>query len=146
MSEFCEISNYPVRDEEILQILKDCKRVAVVGLSLKRERDSFVVASFLKERGFRVIPVNPNHGEILGETSYPSLKDIPEPVEIVDIFRKPEAVLRVVEEAIEIGANVVWMQRGIVSNAAAELARKAGLKVIMDRCIKVEAEKHGIFH
>ena len=146
MSEFCEISRHPAKDERILAILKGYTMVAVVGLSPREERDSNQVAAFLKERGFRIIPVNPKHERILGEEAYPSLLEVPGPVEIVDIFRKPEAVPGIVEQAIDKGARVIWMQRGIVNNSAAERAMEAGLEVIMDRCMKVEVEKHGVFH
>lgn len=124
--------------ENMASILADYRTVAVVGLSPKEDRASYRVASYLKEQGYRIIPVNPAVNEVLGETSYPSLAAIPEPVDIVDIFRRSEDVPPVVEEAIRIGAKVVWMQLGIVNEVAASRAREAGLKVVMDKCMKIE--------
>ncbi|HJW88871.1 MAG TPA: CoA-binding protein [Dehalococcoidia bacterium] len=127
--------------EEIEGILKEARAVAVVGLSPKPDRPSYVVARYLQAQGYRIIPVNPNTQEILGEKAYPSLLSIPEKVDIVDIFRRPEEVPPVVEEAIRIGAKVVWMQEGIVHEGAAQRAREAGLKVVMDRCMKKEHQR-----
>ncbi len=134
----CEIPEYNPPSEEVEAILKNHKTVAVVGLSPKPERDSHKVAKYLKEHGYQIVPVNPGQKEILGEKSYPNLKAIPFPVDIVNIFRRPEAVPLFVDDAIDIGAKVVWMQVGIVHNRAAEKAREAGLKVVMSKCIKVE--------
>jgi predicted CoA-binding protein len=134
----CEIAAYNPPSEEIEAILQKYRIVAVVGLSPKPERASHQVAKYMKENGYRIVPVNPGQKNILGEKCYPGLKAIPFPVDIVDVFRKPEAVPPVVDDAIEIGAKVVWMQLGIVHNAAAERAREAGLEVVMGRCIKVE--------
>lgn len=125
-------------DKDIKRILKDYKTIAVVGLSPKEDRPSHNVAKYLKSKGYRIIPVNPNANEVLGEVSYPDLKLIPENVDIVDIFRRSEDVPPVVDEAIAIGAKVVWMQEGIINNEAAERARKAGIEVIMDRCMLKE--------
>lgn len=127
--------------EEIEGILKEGRTVAVVGLSPKPDRPSYVVARYLQAQGYRIIPVNPNTQEILGEKAYPTLLSIPEKVDIVDIFRRPEEVPPVVEEAIKIGARVVWMQEGIVNEAAAQRAKEAGLKVVMDRCLKKEHQR-----
>jgi len=127
--------------EEIEGILKEGRTVAVVGLSPKPDRPSYVVARYLQAQGYRIIPVNPNTQEILGEKAYPTLLSIPEKVDIVDIFRRPEDVPPVVEEAIKIGARVVWMQEGIVNEEAALRAREAGLKVVMDRCLKKEHQR-----
>ncbi|MBU2008293.1 MAG: CoA-binding protein [Chloroflexi bacterium] len=127
--------------EEIEGILKEGRTVAVVGLSPKPDRPSYVVARYLQAQGYRIIPVNPNTQEILGEKAYPTLLSIPERVDIVDIFRRPEEVPPVVEEAISIGARVVWMQEGIVNEAAAQRAKEAGLKVVMDRCLKKEHQR-----
>ena len=127
--------------EEIEGILKEGRTVAVVGLSPKPDRPSYVVARYLQAQGYRIIPVNPNTQEILGEKAYPTLLSIPEKVDIVDIFRRPEEVPPVVEEAIKIGARVVWMQEGIVNEEAALRAREAGLKVVMDRCLKKEHQR-----
>lgn len=110
----------------------------MVGLSGNSSRPSHFVAIYLRSRGYEIIPVNPREKEILGLTSYASLKDIPGPVDIVDIFRDPAAVPPIVEDAITIGAKAVWMQLGIVSEPAAERAKAAGLEVVMDRCMKIE--------
>jgi len=123
---------------EIAEILKDYRVVAVVGLSADPERPSYRVAQYLKEHGYRIIPVNPGCEEILGEKCYPSLKDIPFPVEVVDIFRQVEAIPAIVEEAIRLKAKAVWMQLGLVEPTSAQKARNAGLKVVMDHCLKVE--------
>lgn len=111
------------------------KTIAVVGLSDKPDRPSHTVPAYLQEQGYRIIPVNPMIEAVLGEKAYPSLRDIPEPVEVVDIFRRAEDVLPIVEDAIAIGAKVVWMQAGIVNEEAAALAKEAGLTVVMDTCI-----------
>lgn len=130
-------------DEEktIEELIKNSKTIAVVGLSDNPERPSYSVASYLKKEGYKIIPVNPRGGEILGEKVYPDLKSIPEPVDLVDIFLKPERVLPVVEEAIKIGAKGVWLQLGIVNEEAKKIAEENGLKVVMDRCIKIERER-----
>jgi predicted CoA-binding protein len=112
--------------------------IAVVGLSDKPDRPSHGVAAYMQSAGYRIIPVNPAVKEVLGEKSYSSLKEIPENVDLVDVFRKPEAVPEIVEDAIAIGAKAVWMQEGVVHNAAADRARAAGLQVVMDRCILKE--------
>ena len=124
--------------DEVAGILSKYRTVAVVGLSPKEDRASYRVANYLKQQGYRVIPVNPAVKEVLGETSYPDLSTVPESVEIVDIFRRAEDVPQVVEEAIKVGAKVIWMQLGIVNEAAASRAREAGLKVVMDKCMKIE--------
>ena len=120
------------------QILDTCRIVAVVGLSPDAERPSFRVASYLKEHGYRIIPVNPKLSQILGETCYPDLTSIREPVDVVDIFRRAEETPGIVDQAIAIGARAVWMQEGIVNQTAAEKAREAGLLVVMDRCMRKE--------
>ena len=122
-------------------ILKSSRVVAIVGLSSKPNRPSYRVGSYLKAKGFRVIPVNPAEKEVVGEKSYPDLSSIPEPVDVVDIFRRPEYVPPIVEEAIKIGAKAVWMQEGIVNEAAAARAEEAGLKVVMDHCMRKEYMK-----
>jgi predicted CoA-binding protein len=122
----------------IAAILKNYRVVAVVGLSPKPDRPSYRVAEYLKQHGYLIIPVNPGQREILGEKCYPSLKDIPFPVEVVDIFRNVEAIPAIVEEAIEAGAKAVWMQLDLVEPESARKARNAGLQVVMDRCLKVE--------
>ena len=122
----------------IKEILRSARTIAVVGFSPKENRPSNMVGRYLIEAGFNVIPVNPGHAQICGLRCYPDLSSIPEPVDVVDIFRRSEEVLPVVEEAIAIRAKVIWMQLGIINQEAAELAEQAGLKVIMDRCIKVD--------
>ena len=112
--------------------LSNSRTIAVVGLSPDPERDSHRVAKYLQAQGFRIIPVNPNAHRVLGETSYPSLKSVPVPVDMVNIFRRSEYVLPVVEEAIELGAKYIWMQDGVINEEAAERALKAGLLVVMD--------------
>jgi len=120
------------------RILTDYKRVAVVGLSQNPSRASNVVARYLLDHGFEVIPVNPKYDEVLGQTCYPDLTSIPTPVDIVDLFQRAERVPPFVDDAIAIGAKVVWMQLDIVHEEAARKARSAGLEVIMDRCIKID--------
>ena len=124
--------------ESLRRILKQNHTIAVVGLSAQWFRPSFFAAKYLQEHAYRVIPVNPAYGEVLGEKCYPSLRDIPEKVDVVDVFRKPEDVPPIVEDAIAIGAKVLWMQIGVVHEAAAKRAREAGLEVVMDRCMKIE--------
>lgn len=126
---------------DIDRVLSQYRTVAVVGVSPDPDRPSHVVADFLKAQGYRMIPVTPKGGVILGETVYPNLTSIPEKVEVVDIFRRPEDVPPIVDEAISIGAKVVWMQEGIVNEEAAAKARAAGLTVVMDHCMKQEIEK-----
>ena len=123
---------------QIKNILQNCRFIAVVGLSPKESRPSNEVAVYLQQNGYTVIPVNPGQTEILGQTCYPDLQSIPTPVDVVNIFRRSELVEPVVADAIQIKAGVVWMQQGIVNERAADMARKAGLTVIMDRCIKVD--------
>lgn len=120
------------------QILNEYRNVAIVGLSPRPEQPSHMVASYLAEHGYHIIPVNPGAQEILGMTSYPDLSSVPEKVEVVDIFRKPESILPIVEEAISIGAKAVWMQEGIINEQAAAKARDAGLLVVMDKCMRKE--------
>jgi hypothetical protein len=122
-------------DDRLLQILSKNKTIAVVGLSQRPDRPSYTNSAYLQRQGYRIIPVNPNLTEALGEKAYASLREIAQPVEIVDIFRRAEDVPPVVEDAIAIGARVVWMQLGIVNEAAAERAQAAGLEVVMDTCL-----------
>ncbi len=126
------------------QILRESRTIAVVGLSDKPDRASYRVAKYLQEHGYRIVPVNPALTEVLGERSYPDLASIPGPVDVVDIFRRSEDVPPVVEAAIAKGARVVWMQEGIVNEEAAGRARAAGLKVVMNLCIKKEHEKRAV--
>ena len=127
--------------DEIKKILTESKTIAVVGLSPREDRPSYRVASYLKSKGYRIIPVNPNAQEILGEKSYPDLRSIPGNIDVVDIFRKSEDVPPVVDEAIQAGAKTVWMQEDIVNEPAAQKARSAGLLVVMDRCMLKEHRK-----
>lgn len=120
------------------EILKRFHIVAVVGSSSNKERPSYGVAQYLKRNGYKIVPINPNEKKILGIVCYPSLLLLKQPVEIVDIFRRPDQVMEVVEEAIKIGAKVVWMQEGVMSEQAAKRARDAGLEVIMDMCMMKE--------
>jgi predicted CoA-binding protein len=143
MSESCEMPLQNSSPEEVREILRTAKTVAVVGLSDKPDRDSYRVAEYLQRASYRIVPVNPAEASVLGEKSYPSLRDVPDKIDIVDIFRKPEAVPAIVEDAIAVGAKVVWMQEGIVHNAAADRARAAGLRVVMSRCILKEHARMG---
>jgi len=122
----------------IPELLRNSHTIAVVGLSGKRFRPSYGVSEYMQSAGYRIIPVNPNERQVLGETSYPQLDDVPETVDIVNIFRRPEFVPEIVEAAIRRGARAIWMQEGVIHEAAAERARQAGLEVIMDRCILKE--------
>lgn len=131
-------SNELAEADAITQLLESAHTIVVVGLSSKQFRPSFGVAQYLKSQGYRIFPVNPNETEILGEKSYARLEDVPEKIDIVDIFRRSELAPDVVESAIGIGARAVWMQEGVVNQAAAARARAAGLFVVMDRCIAKE--------
>ena len=119
----------------IADILRDARTIAVVGLSGKRYRPSYGVAEYLKRVGYRIVPVNPRETEVLGEKSYPDLDSVPEPVDLVDVFRRSEHVPDIVEAAIRKGAKAVWMQEGVIHEDAAKRAETAGLAVVMDRCI-----------
>jgi predicted CoA-binding protein len=121
-----------------LRILRRYRRIAMVGLSGNPYRPSHFAAVYMLAEGYEVFPVNPREREVLGRPSYPSLREAPGPVEIVDIFREPEAVPGIVEEAIAVGARVVWMQLGVIHEGAARRAREAGLQVVMDACVKIE--------
>jgi predicted CoA-binding protein len=122
----------------IRTILSTSKTIAIVGLSPKPERPSYFVGSYLKSEGYRVIPVNPSATEILGEKAYPDLLSIPDKVDMVDVFRKPEDCVEVARQAIAIGAKTLWLQLRVVNSEAVSMAEAAGLKVIMDRCVKIE--------
>ncbi|RCW46618.1 CoA-binding protein [Paenibacillus prosopidis] len=124
--------------EQIKDILQNSTTVAVVGLSDNPERVSYMVSEAMQAKGYTIIPVNPNADTILGHKSYASLKDIPDQVDIVNVFRRSEHTPPVAEEAVAIGAKTLWLQLGIASEEAADIAVKGGLQVIMDRCIKVE--------
>ena len=122
-------------DQMMKEILLSAKTIASVGLSSNQQKESFWIVSYLKDQGYRIIPVNPTADEILGEKAYPDLSSIPEKVDVVQVFRKPEDVPPVVDEAIKVGAKVVWMQLGISNPEAAAKAEAAGLRVVQDRCM-----------
>lgn len=123
---------------ELRRILKTNHTIAVVGLSADWYRPSYFAAKYMQEHGFRIIPVNPKYDEILGEKCYPNLKAIPEPVDIVDVFRKPDDCVPIAQDAVAIGAKVLWLQLGVVNEEAARVAESGGLEVVMDRCVKIE--------
>jgi len=142
-----EVCEMPLRSQEltlyqdkatIQRIVRSARVIAVVGLSANPRRPSNEVARYLQRQGLRIVPVNPNIAEALGERSYPSLRDIPFPVDVVDVFRRPAAVPGVAEDAVAIGAKALWLQLGVINREGAETARRAGLDVVMDRCLKVE--------
>ncbi|HME32502.1 MAG TPA: CoA-binding protein [Terriglobales bacterium] len=122
----------------ITKLLESAKTIAVVGLTDTPTRSSYGVSHYMQSQGYRIIPVNPNITEWMGEKAYPSLLDVPEKIDIVDVFRRPDAVPEVVEQAIQIKAPVIWMQEGVVHHEAAEKARQAGIFVVMDKCILKE--------
>jgi predicted CoA-binding protein len=125
----------------IRELLETSRTVAVVGLSSRRTRPSYGVSEYMQSAGYRIIPVNPLETEVLGEKAYPDLNSVPDPIDIVDIFRRSEYVPEIVDAAIRAGAKAVWMQEGVVHEDAAEKARAAGLMVVMDRCILKEHRK-----
>jgi predicted CoA-binding protein len=120
------------------RILNDHRVIAVVGLSANWYRPSYFAAKYMLDHGYRVIPVNPAYQEVLGRKCYPTLRDVPEKIGIVDCFRKSDEIMPIAEDAIAIGARVLWMQIGVINEAAAALARNAGLDVVMNRCVKIE--------
>ena len=124
-------------DTELRSILDSARTIAVVGLSSKPDRPSYEVASYLQDHGYRIIPINPNEHEVLGERAYPSLHDVPAhiAIDVVDVFRRPEATPAVAEEAAAVGAKILWLQLGIVNDDAARIAEEAGLAVVMDLCM-----------
>jgi predicted CoA-binding protein len=124
-------------DQMLKDILVSAKTIASVGLSSNQGKESFWIVKYLKDQGYRIIPVNPTADEILGEKAYPDLESVPETIDVVQVFRKPEDVPPVVNSAIKAGAKVVWMQEGIVHEEAAQKAREAGLQVVMDACMRV---------
>ena len=127
--------------DPVTRLLKESRTIAVVGLSSRRQRPSFGVAQYLQDAGYRIIPVNPRETEVLGEKSYARLEEVPEKVDIVDVFRRSEFVSEIVASAIRIGAKGVWLQEGVVDDEAGEAARQAGLVVMMDSCILKEHVK-----
>jgi len=131
-------------DQEMRDILMSANTVASVGLSSSDEKESYWIVAYLMEQGYQIFPVNPKADEIMGAKVYRSLSDIPDKVDVVQVFRKPEEVPPIVEEAIKIGAKVVWMQEGIVNYEAAQLARDAGLQVVMDACMRATHKRLGL--
>jgi predicted CoA-binding protein len=135
MSEHCELPLQNATPDEILAILAAARRIAVVGHSDDPSRDSYRVGRYLAAQGYEVFPVNPRARATAGLRFYPDLASVPGPIDVVDVFRRPESIPEVVEEAIRVGARAVWMQEGLAHNVAAARARQAGLKVVMSRCI-----------
>jgi predicted CoA-binding protein len=127
---------------EIASVLQRARTVAVVGLSANELRPSNFVGFYLQRHGYRIVPVNPRETDVLGETSYPSLSDVPVHIDVVDVFRQPDAVPAIAEEAVAVGADALWLQFGVISPEGAELARRGGLAVVMDRCMKIEHARH----
>lgn len=125
-------------DADMITMLRAARTIAVVGLSGKRMRPSYGVAAYLQRQGYRIIPVNPTETEVLGEKAYATLSEVPEKIDIVNVFRRSEAVPEVVDEAIKLGVPYLWLQEDVIHEIAAEQARTAGLKVVMDRCILKE--------
>ncbi|MCM0043854.1 MAG: CoA-binding protein [Burkholderiaceae bacterium] len=123
---------------QLRRILKEYRTIAVVGLSADWYRPSYFAAKYMQEHGFRIIPVNPKYDSILGETCYPDLRSIPDPVDIVDVFRKPTDCAPIAHDAVAIGAKVLWLQIGVVNDEARQIAEAGDLEVVMDRCVKIE--------
>ncbi len=128
-------------DEAIRRILKSAKTIAVVGASTKPWRDSNSIMQFLIDQGYKVFPVNPKYSEVLGITCAPDLSSVPEKIDIVDVFRRPEVLDEIVDDALEVGVKTLWLQVGVVNETAAERAERAGLNVIMDRCIRIDHQR-----
>lgn len=138
-----ELDLGPYQDSLTIQrVLTTAKTVAVVGLSGNQLRASYFVGYYLKRHGYRVIPVNPRETEILGETCYPSLLDVPEPVNVVDVFRAPDALPGIAREAVTIGAGTLWCQFGVINAEGTRIAEEGGLTVIVDRCLKIEHARY----
>ncbi len=135
---YCEIPASNPPSEKIREILCRCRTIAIVGISPKEQRDSNMVARYLKENGFKIVPVNPGQKEIMGEKCYGNLLEMPFKPDMVNVFLNPKRVAPVVDQAIEIDTGVIWMQLGVVHNQAAVKAREKGIEVIMDKCIKIE--------
>ena len=145
MNDFqCELPNNNLSSDEIREILNQCRTIAIVGLSPKEQRDSNMVAKYLKLNGFKIVPVNPGQKEILGEKCYKNLLEIPFRPDMVNLFLNPKRVPEAVDQAMKIKTDVIWMQLGVVHNLAAEKAREKGIKVIMNKCIKTEHERMGV--
>ena len=138
MSELQNLKQPASEEGMAAELLKTAKTVAVVGISAKEDRDSHKVAKYLKEHGYKIVPVNPGLKQVLGEPCYPNLKSVPEHIDVVDIFRNTDAIPGIVDEAISVRAGSVWMQLGLKHDEAAQKAREAGLSVVMDLCMKIE--------
>ncbi len=138
-----QLDAYMPTDVELRSILGEARTIAVVGLSSKPSRDSHAVARFLQGKGYRIIPVNPNETEVLGEPAYPSLLDVPVEVDVVDVFRRADATPVIAEQAVEIGAKVLWLQQDIVNEEARLTAEAGGLTVVMGVCIRVQRNRLG---
>jgi predicted CoA-binding protein len=131
--------NHAMNDITTLRrVLRDCRTIAVVGLSAEWHRPSYFAAKYMQEHGYKIVPVNPKYPEILGEKSYPDLASIPFAVDMVDVFRKPQDCMPIAQQAVAIGAKVLWLQIGVINEEARALAEQAGLTVVMDRCVKIE--------
>jgi len=137
----CELPDCNPPADEIIEILRKCRTIAVVGISPKEARDSNRVAKYLMDQGYEVVPVNPGQREILGKPCFKTLNDIPFPIDMADLFLNPTRVPPVVDQAIEIGVHAIWMQEGVVHNESAQKAGKAGITVVMNKCIKKEHMK-----
>jgi hypothetical protein len=120
------------------RVLRDSHTIAVVGLSAEWHRPSYFAAKYMQQHGYRIVPVNPKYPEILGEKCYPDLKSIPFPVDLVDVFRKPQDCVAIAQDAVAIGARVLWLQIGVINKGAQQIAENAGLTVVVDRCVKIE--------
>jgi predicted CoA-binding protein len=131
-------------DDRLRTILTEARTIAVVGLSSSPYRASHGVARYLQSHGYRIVPVNPHETEVLGERAFASLADIPEKVDVVDVFRRSEYTVDVAEDAVKVGAKVLWLQSGIVNEEAQRVAREGGLDVVMDACIKIEHQRLGV--
>lgn len=131
-------------DDEMKAIFKDCKTIAVVGLSDNPARPSYGVARYLQQLGFRIIPVNPKLTEVLGEKCYASLCDVPDKIDMVDCFRRSEEIVPIAKDAVAIGAKCLWMQIGVINHEAAKIAQDAGLRVVQDKCTKIEFRRTNI--
>ena len=130
-----------INDDIIARMLREHRRIAVVGLSANPERPSFEVAEYMQARGYQIVPVNPNCARVLGEKSYASLEEVPGEIGIVDVFRRAENTPEVARAAANIGAKALWLQLGVISEESAHIARAGGMEVVMDRCLKIEHER-----
>ncbi len=131
-------------DDRLREILSEARTIAVVGLSSSPHRASHGVARYLQNHGYRIVPVNPHETEVLGERAYPSLFDLPDKIDVVDVFRRPEYTVEVAENSVKVGAKVLWLQSGIVNEEAGRIAEEGGLDVVMDACIKIEHQRLGV--